>query len=107
MLSKNLKIKICRPVGLPFVACGCETWSLTWREKRRLKLFKNRLLGGIFGPRRFKVTGEWRKLHNEELNDLTRIKFCSGDQIEKNEMGGSCSTYREEQRCAQGMGGET
>jgi len=77
------------------------------REERRLRVFENRVLRRIFGPKRGELTGEWRKLHNEELNDLTRIKFCSGDQIEKNEMGGSCSTYREEQRCAQGMGGET
>ena len=47
----------------------CETWSLTLREKRRLRVFENRVLRKIFGPRRYKITGEWRKLHNE-LNDL-------------------------------------
>ena len=45
---------------------GCETWSLTLREGRRLRVFENR----VFGPKRYEVTGEWRKLHNEELNDL-------------------------------------
>jgi len=49
---------------------GCENWSLTLRAKHRLKLFKNRLLKRIFAPKRVEVTGEWRKLHNEELNDL-------------------------------------
>ena len=49
---------------------GCETWSLALREERRLKVFEGRVLRRIFGPRRNGVTGEWRKLHNEELNDL-------------------------------------
>ena len=49
---------------------GCETWSLTLREERRLRVFENRLLRRIFGPKRDEVTGEWRKLHNEELNNL-------------------------------------
>jgi hypothetical protein len=47
---------------------GCETWSLKSREERRLKVFENRVLEGIFGSRRDEVTGEWRKLHNGELN---------------------------------------
>ena len=54
---------------MPDVLYGCETWSLTLREERRLRVFKNRVLR-IFGPKRDDVTGEWRKLHNEELNDL-------------------------------------
>jgi hypothetical protein len=49
---------------------GCETWSLTLRKKRRLRVFENRVLRRIFGPKRDEVTGEWRKLHNEELHDL-------------------------------------
>jgi hypothetical protein len=49
---------------------GCETWSLTLREERRLRVFENRVLRGIFEPKRDEVTGEWRKLHNEELHDL-------------------------------------
>jgi len=57
---------------LPVVLYGCETWSLTLREERRLRLFENRVLRTIFGPKRVKVTREWRKLHNEELNDLYR-----------------------------------
>ena len=70
LLSKNLKIKICRNIILPVVLYGCETWSLTLREERKLKVFENMVLRRIFGPRRDEVTGEWRRLHNEELNDL-------------------------------------
>ena len=55
---------------MPVVLFGCETLSLTLREERRLRVFENRVLGRIFGPKRDEVTGEWRKLHNEELNDL-------------------------------------
>ena len=54
---------------MPVVLYGCETWSLTLREERRLRVFENRVLR-IFGPKRDEVTGEWRKLHNEELNNL-------------------------------------
>jgi len=68
-LSKNLKIKIYRTIILPVVLCGCETWSLTLREERRLRVFENRVLRRIFEPKREEVTREWRKLHNEELND--------------------------------------
>jgi len=55
---------------LPLVLYGCETWSLTLREEHRLRVFENRVLSRIFGPKRDKETGEWRKLHNEELCDL-------------------------------------
>ena len=52
------------------VLYGCETWSLTLRKERRLRVFENRVLRRIFGPKRDEVRGEWGKLHNEELNDL-------------------------------------
>jgi len=70
LLSKNLNIKIYSTIILPIVLYGCEIWSLTWREERRLRMFESRVLRRIFGPKRDEVTGEWRKLHNEELNDL-------------------------------------
>ena len=70
LLSKKLKIKIHRTIILSVVLYGCETWSLTLREKRRLRVFENRVLRRVFGPKRDEVTGEWRKLHNEELIDL-------------------------------------
>jgi hypothetical protein len=67
---KNIYIKIYRTAILPVFLYGCETWSLTLREERRLRVFKKRVLRRIFGPMRDEETGEWRKLHNEELNDL-------------------------------------
>jgi len=73
LLSKNLKIRIYRTVILPVVLYGCETWSLTLTEERRLRVFENRVLRGIFGSKRDEVTGEWRKIHNEELDNL----YCS------------------------------
>ena len=72
-LSKNLKIKIYRPIILPVVLYGCETWSLTFREERKLRLFEYMVLRRIFGPRKDEVTEEWRRMHNEELNYL----YCS------------------------------
>jgi len=66
----NLKIKIYRTIILPVVLYGCETWSLTLREERRLRVFENRVLRRIFGPKRGEVTGEWRKLRNGKLNNL-------------------------------------
>jgi hypothetical protein len=70
LLTKNLKIKIYKTIILPVVLYGCETWSLTVRVERRLRVFENRVLRRIFGPKRDEVTGERRKLYNEELNDL-------------------------------------
>jgi hypothetical protein len=57
MLPKNIKIKIYRTIILPFVSCGCETCLLTLREECRLKVFENRMLGRIFGPKGYKVMG--------------------------------------------------
>ena len=70
MLSKNLKIKIYRTITLPLVLYGCETWSLKLREERKLRVFGNRVLRRVFGPKMDEVTREWRKLHNNELNNL-------------------------------------
>ena len=70
LLSKNLKIRMYRIIILPVVLYGCETWSLAMTEERRLRVIENRVLRRIFGLERDEVTGEWRKLHNEELNDL-------------------------------------
>jgi hypothetical protein len=86
---------------------GCETWLLALVEERRLRVFENRVLRRMFGPKRDEVTKEWRKIHNEELNDLPLTQYCSDDKIEKNEMGGACSSYGGEERRIQGFGGET
>jgi hypothetical protein len=66
----NLKVFFNVSIILSVVLYGCETWSLTLREEHRLRVFENRVLRRIFGPKRDEVTGEWRKLHNEELHDL-------------------------------------
>jgi hypothetical protein len=73
------------------VLYGCETRSLTFREERRLRVFENRVLRRIFGPRRDRVTGEWRKLHHAELNDPYSPNIVRVIKIKKNEMGGACS----------------
>ena len=57
LLSQNTKIKIYRNIILPVVSCGCETWSLTLREERGLRVFENRVLRGIFEPKRDELTG--------------------------------------------------
>ena len=87
---------------------GCETWSLTLREERGLRVFENVVLRRIFGHKRDEVAGEWRELYNEELNEL----YCSSNiarviKIEKNEIGGACSAHGGEEGCIQGFGWET
>jgi hypothetical protein len=67
---KKMKIRIYRTIILSLNLYGCETWSLNLSEERRLRLFENWVLRGIFGTGRDEVTGEWKKLHNDEMNDL-------------------------------------
>ena len=67
---QNLKMKIYRTIILPFVLYGCESWSLTLREERRLRVSENRVIRKIFGLRSDEVTWEWRKLYSEELIDM-------------------------------------
>ena len=101
-------MSIYRTKILLVVVYGCETWSLTLREERRLRVFENRMLRRVFVPKRDEVTGEWRKLHNEELSDLYSLpNILRVVKIEKNEMGGACGAYGGGERCAQGSGGET
>jgi hypothetical protein len=68
LLSENIKIKICRTALLPVALYGCETWSVTWRDR----VCGNRVQRNILGPKREEVTGDWRRLHSEELHDLYR-----------------------------------
>jgi hypothetical protein len=70
LLSRNVNVKIYKTIILPVVLYGCETWSLTLREEHRLRVFENRVLRRIFGPKRDEVMGEWRTLHNEERHIL-------------------------------------
>jgi hypothetical protein len=69
LLSRNVKVKIYKTIFLPVALYGCETWSVTLREEQRLRVFENRVLRRIFGPKRDEVTGEWRKFHSEELHN--------------------------------------
>jgi hypothetical protein len=78
LLSRNVKVKIYKTIILPVVLYGCEIWSLTLREGQRLRVFENRVLRKIFGPKRDEVTGEWRKLHNEELHSFTHPQISLG-----------------------------
>jgi hypothetical protein len=70
LLSKNIKIITYKIIILSVVLYRCETWSLTLREKHRLRVFEKRVFRRIFGPKRDEVTGGWIKLHNEELLNL-------------------------------------
>ena len=70
MLPNNITIEIYGTILLPVIFYGCETWSPTLREERRLRVFEDRVLRRISGTTRVEVRGKWRKLHNEELNDL-------------------------------------
>ena len=90
---------------LPVVMYGCETWSVTLSNEHSLMVFENKVLRKVFGPKRDEGTGEWRKLHNEELIDLYQLLF--GEQIKKNEMGGICSMCGEQEKGLQGYRGET
>jgi hypothetical protein len=69
-LSTNVKLTIHKTIILPLVLYGCETWLLIVREKHRLKVFENRMLRRIFGPKGDEIIGDWRKLRNEDLHNL-------------------------------------
>jgi hypothetical protein len=69
-LSRNVKVKIYKTIILAVVLYGYEAWPVTLREEHRLRVFENRVLRGIFGPKRDEVTGEWRKLHSGEFHNL-------------------------------------
>ena len=70
LLSKNIKIEVYRTIIFHVIFCGCETWLLTLREECRQRVFENRVLRRIFGPKGDEVTREWIKVHNGELTDM-------------------------------------
>jgi len=108
LLLKNINMKIYRNIILPVVLHGCETWSFTMTKERRLRMFENRVLRRIFVPKRDGVTVEWRKLHNEELNDL----YSSSNIVwviksRRMRWVGHVAGMRRRRRRIQGYGGET
>jgi hypothetical protein len=99
LLSKNLNVKIHRTIILPLVLYGCETWSLILREEVRLRVFENRVVRRVFGPKRDQVTGEWRKLHNEEHNLYNSPTILRVIKSRRMSWAGACSARGEGQRC--------
>jgi hypothetical protein len=99
LLTRHVKVKIYKTIILPVVLYGCETCSLTLRDEHRLRVFDNRVLRRIFGPKRDEVTGEWSKLHNEKLHNL----YSSPDIIRQIKSGrirwaGHVARMREERK---------
>jgi hypothetical protein len=95
----NVHVKIYKTIIL-LVLYGCETWSLTLREEHRLRVFENRVLRRICGVQRDEVTGEWRKLHSEELHNL----YSSSDiirQLKSRQMRGAAhvTTWERTDKC--------
>jgi hypothetical protein len=90
------------------VLYGCETWSLTLREEHKLRVFENRVLRRIFGPKRDEVTGGWRKLHNEDLHGLYPspgiVRMIKARRMV--EMGGTCGAHGGGEGCIQHFGWE-
>jgi hypothetical protein len=106
LLYMNVKVKTHKTIILQVVLYRCETWSLTLREEHRLRVFENRVLRRIFGPKRDEVTGERRKLHNWKLHNL----YSSPDiirQIKSRRLGGQAMWHiREREKTVQAFGGK-
>jgi hypothetical protein len=99
LLSRNVKVKIYKTIILPVVLYGCETWSLTLRDEHRLRVFENRGLRRIFGPKREEGTGEWRKFHNEELHHLySSPDIIRQDKSRRMRWAGHVARMREERK---------
>ena len=105
LLSKDIKIKIYRTIILAFVLYEFETWSPTVSEEHMLRIFRNRVLRKIFGPKRGNIMGEWQKQHNETLYDLYSPNILVNNS-RRMERRGACSTHGEYKRCIQDLGGE-
>jgi hypothetical protein len=115
LLSRNVKVKTYKTIILPVVLYGCETLSLTLREEHRLTVFEKRVLRRIFGLKRDEVTGEWRKLHSEELHNLysspnitlpNLTSYHLADQTKDNKVGGTCDERGTEEGSVQSFGGK-
>jgi hypothetical protein len=102
VLSRNVKVKIYKTMIVPVVLYGHETWSLILREEHRLKVFEKRVLKGIFGPKRDKVKGEWRKLHSRTPHNMYSSPHVIR-QIKSRRMwwrgGGKCHAWERGEMC--------
>jgi hypothetical protein len=99
LLSKNVKIKMYRIIILPAVLYGCEILSLTFWEERKLRVFKNSVLKRIFASTLYKVTGEWRRLHNKEI-------YALYSSLNQEDRWAGHVAHVGEKKCIQGFGGE-
>jgi hypothetical protein len=106
LLPKNLKIKIYKTIVLPVVLYECEPWSLTMRKEHKLRVSENKLLRRVFRTKRDEVTKEWRKLNNEELNDLYSLPSTIR-VIKSRRIRWAGKVVRIGERCIQSFGGET
>jgi hypothetical protein len=105
LLSKNLKFKIYKTIILSVVLYGCETWTLPLTEEHRLRLFENRELRRIFVRKREEMVGGWRRLHNEELQNLyASPNIIRGIEQRRMRWGGACSTHGRDEKCIQSEG---
>jgi hypothetical protein len=101
--SRNIKVKIYQTIILQVVVSGCKTWSLSLREEHRLRVFENRVLRRLFGPKRDEVTIQWIKLHSEELH----ILYSSPNIIRQiNEVSGTSGMHGRGEETVQGFGGK-
>jgi hypothetical protein len=113
LISKPHHNNVCcvvypRTVILPVVLYGCETSSLTLREEQRLRVFENRVLRRIFRSKRDETTGEWRRLHNEELNDLySSPNIIRVIKSRRMRWAGHVASMGGKERCIPDFGGET
>jgi hypothetical protein len=104
-VSANIKIKTYKTLILPVALYGCAIWSLTLREIRRLGVFENRVLRGMFGTKREEGAGGWRRLHNEEVHNLYASPYIV-EVIKSRRMSwaGSVATDGREEKCMQYFG---
>jgi hypothetical protein len=106
LLSRNVKVKIYKTIILSVVLYGCETWSLTLREEHGRRVFENRFLRKIFGPKRDEGTGEWKKLYSKELHNLYSFPNTLGRSNGGDEMGRAYGTHGTRGKSIQGFGGK-
>jgi hypothetical protein len=108
LLSKSIKVKIVNIIILPVVLYGHGTWSLTLREEHRLRVSENRVLRGVFRPKREEMAAGWRRLHNEELHNLYASRnIIRVIKSRRMRCEGACSTHGRNEKFIQYYGLKT